>query len=283
MTKNAAVLYHADNDGFGAAYAAWTALQDTAHYIPVQYGQPVPEIPEGVEELFIVDFCYDADTCSDLQERYATVILDHHKTAAPVIEQLCHSFYCATKSGAVMAWEFFSPDVAVPAILQYVQDYDLWQFKLPYSKDVNLAISSLPWEFEAWAEARLDGLMCAGAAIKSFQDGQIKKDMRNVRMMELNCSEGTFEVPVVNTSQNISEVGHELCARHPNAPFSISYVDRNDVRTWALRSEGEFDVSEVAQSLGGGGHKNAAGFTTAIGWPGFISTDFSKGFEEGSE
>ena len=32
---------------------------------------------------------------------------------------------------------------------------------------------------------------------------------------------------------------------------------------FSLRSEGEFDVSAVAQQYGGGGHRNAAGFNAA--------------------
>lgn len=33
---------------------------------------------------------------------------------------------------------------------------------------------------------------------------------------------------------------------------------------WSLRSNGEFDVSAIAKHHGGGGHKNAAGFETAL-------------------
>jgi len=33
--------------------------------------------------------------------------------------------------------------------------------------------------------------------------------------------------------------------------------------TWSLRSRGEFDVGKVARSLGGGGHRAAAGFWVA--------------------
>lgn len=39
------VLYHANcQDGLGAKYAAWKKFGDRAIYIPVQYGQPLPEI-----------------------------------------------------------------------------------------------------------------------------------------------------------------------------------------------------------------------------------------------
>ena len=42
------VLYHAGcDDGFGAAYAIWLKYGNQADYIPVQYGQPFPEVSPG--------------------------------------------------------------------------------------------------------------------------------------------------------------------------------------------------------------------------------------------
>ena len=70
-------------------------------------------------------------------------------------------------------------------------------------------------------------------------------------------------VPGVNASIHMSEVPEELLKRNPHVRFAAYYFDRADgKRQWGLRSVGDFDVSEVAKTLGGGGHKNAAGFTT---------------------
>jgi len=42
------VLYHFGcNDGFAAAYCAWTVLGDSAEYIGVSYGEDAPTINEG--------------------------------------------------------------------------------------------------------------------------------------------------------------------------------------------------------------------------------------------
>ena len=53
-------------------------------------------------------------------------------------------------------------------------------------------------------------------------------------------------------------------------PFGACYMDTPDGRVFSLRSHGEqaVDVSEIAKAYGGGGHKNAAGFTAPIGWEG---------------
>lgn len=258
-----AVLYHNDADGFGAAYACWKAFDsdEKIFFRPVQYGQPVPDLPETIEELFVVDFSYDRATCEALAEKYKITVIDHHKTAWKELEGLPYVTFSLQKSGAVLAWEhFFNGDyfVEVPKILQYVQDRDLWKFELPFSEEVNLYIATLDQAFDAWDEFDLSKALISGDAIKAFRDSQVDRACRNVRWEEI----GGYKVPVLNLSDNISEVGNQLCQKFPEAAFSASYCDRADgKRSFSLRSIGEFDVSAIAKQFGGGGHRNAAGFT----------------------
>lgn len=259
------VFYHDDADGFGAAYACWRGL--SAHmtdvvFVPVQYGQPVPELPAETGSLFIVDFSYDRETCESLAAKVGgnITILDHHKTAEAALAGLPYAHFDANKSGAVMAWEwFFSGDV--PTILSYVQDRDLWKWELPDSREVNAYIATLPKDFEEWQMFSLDTALSAGSAIIAFQDKQIHGALRDVVEGEI----AGYTVPVLNCTANISEVGNEICKAYPDAPFSASYCDRSDgMRSFSLRSIGAFDVSEIAKIYGGGGHKNAAGFTVPV-------------------
>lgn len=276
--KDTTVLYHGDADGFGAAYAAWTRLGDTSNYIAVQYGQPVPEIPEGTQGVYIVDFSYSRDICEDLASRYEVVILDHHKTAQAALEGLSYAKFDMSKSGCHMAWEHFWPDdTEIPLLLQYIEDRDLWKWQLRDSEQINLFVATLKWDFDLWDLYAGDNFLFfdtaqpAGDAIKAFRDSQIAADLRNVRWMQFSVQVdglgevSQYNVPVVNASANISELGNELCKKYPEAPFSMSYCDRFDCRSWSLRSIGEFDVSIVAKQFGGGGHRNAAGFSTEIG------------------
>lgn len=276
------VLYHSDNDGFGAAYAAWARLGDSATYIPVQYGQPVPELPVGTTKLYILDFSYSRDIIDDLRTRYEVRILDHHKTAQAALAGLACATFDMTKSGARLAWEHFWPkDTEIPEILRYVEDYDLWKFELPESVEVNLYLSSLPWDFSVWAQNAFipESARVAGRAIAAFREGQIKGSLRSTRKMIFRIGESEYVVPVVNSSANISELGNVLCKEYPEAPFSVSYCDRIDSRSWSLRSIGDFDVSVIAKHFGGGGHRNAAGFSTPIGWMEEDSPAFLAAFE----
>ena len=69
-------------------------------------------------------------------------------------------------------------------------------------------------------------------------------------------------VPVASCSYDfVSEAAHELLNRNPDAPFAACIVRSHDGTTYSLRSmDDRMDVSEIAKSYGGGGHRNAAGF-----------------------
>ena len=80
--KDKWVLYHADcMDGYGAAWAVWKALGESARYKAVRHHEPLPKLPDNIE-LYIVDFCYPIDVLiSTAQQVKKIVVLDHHISA----------------------------------------------------------------------------------------------------------------------------------------------------------------------------------------------------------
>lgn len=265
------VLYHGNcPDGFSAAWAARKILGDQAHYVPVQHHQPFPDL-EGCTTLYIVDFSYPKQTLLDWTTRMEKIIvLDHHKTAQhdlsglPPLEEAEQGNstigvrFDMNKSGAVLAWEFFHPEKAVPQLLLYVQDKDLWRFQLPQSKAVSAALDSYAKEFEVWDALELGRLKHEGRIILRMTNRLVDRLCQSVYWKDV----GDHCVPIVNTPILGSEIGNELCLRFPEAPFAACYSDIGEKkRKWELRSIGDFDVSEVAKEFGGGGHKNASGFT----------------------
>jgi len=256
--QKATVLHHNDADGFGAAFAIWSAGYQDATYLPVQYDQPVPDIPEDTKALFIVDFSYDRATCDALAEKYQLTLIDHHKTAATELEGAPYAIFDMTRSGCELAWDHFMSPLPMPAILQYVADRDMWRWSLEQSKEINAYISTLPDDFDTWAAFDLTKAREAGEAILAFQQQQLARSLRDVQWLDI----AGYRVPVINTNLNQSELGNLMCERFPDAKFSASYYVRGDgKRNYSLRSIGDFDVSAIAKQLGGGGHRNAAGFT----------------------
>ena len=145
------VLYHRGcNDGFAAAYCAWTVLGDSAEYIGVSYGEDPPTINEG-DRIYVVDFSYPREVMVSWEKIASTLlVLDHHKTAQEALLGLSFASFNMNKSGAVLAWEYWHPNSRVPTLIQYVQDRDLWRKELTFSDEVFVMLRSFKQEFEVW-------------------------------------------------------------------------------------------------------------------------------------
>lgn len=288
------VLYHGNcPDGFAAATAAWLKLGDEAEYIPVSYGEPMPPL-ETLGKVFILDFSYPrAELLALAQRMERVVVLDHHATAQADLAGLdlpgeeSEIVFDMERSGAALAWEFFHGD-ELPELVLYVEDRDLWRFRLPRSREVSCAVRSHPMEFDLWAGwmegggAAMKELAGEGAACLRLMNQQVDAMARNHRWVLLNSDRWVqffsglapglpagklgssavwWCVPVANASVFFSEVGERLLQRHPEAPFAAYYFDRADGRQqWGLRSRPDFDCSVVARAFGGGGHRQASGF-----------------------
>lgn len=259
------VLYHARcQDGFGAAWAAWKWFGDMARYIPIIHGEPFPELPTNADVL-MVDVAYPRDRHLQLKSLVRSVtVVDHHVSAMKNLGDLPDTHFDMNHSGAVLTWKFLQPNVPVPELLKYVEDRDLWRFKLPYSRAIYAALSSHEETFPYWdflSNWRMEDLAREGDVLLRLIGKKVDEACKSFFWKEL----AGHRVPVVNATCFTSEVGERLNQLHPDAPFAAFYYDKEKIRCWGLRSQGKIDVSVIANGLGGGGHPNAAGFTTPIG------------------
>ena len=251
------VLYHADcADGFGAAWALWKKYP-AAQYIPVKHGHPPPE---GLAQahVVLVDFSYPREVVERLAGATASfLILDHHVTAQAALAGLPYAYFDVKKSGAVLAWEWAHQE-PVPWLLHYIQDKDLWAWRLPKSREINAALASYPFEFQVWDGLKQDVLEVEGRAILRRERSLIEKIVEEAVLVEF---EGAT-VPAVYSPVLTSQIGERLC---PGFPFCIIWHQREGRRYVSLRSKpGTVDISAIATRHGGGGHVNAAGFSVPL-------------------
>lgn len=260
------VIYHGPvcPDGWTAAYCAWEHLGDMAEYIPMNYGEDPFSVLNGNEkELYILDFSFPRPIMMQLMERCSVICLDHHKTAQEQLLGLSGALFDLSKSGAMLAWEYWNPGKAAPDLIRYVQDRDLWQKALPHNEEIYMGLRAQAQTFERWHEL---------ATMPDFveQMRKIGEPLYLAKKQEVNTKADTAEwheiagyrVPVVgNCSRYYSDICHELLLRYPDAAFSVAWRDdvRGNVRRWDFRSKGAFDVSAIAKLFGGGGHLNASG------------------------
>ena len=263
------VLYHSNcYDGFGAAYAAWKTLGDTAEYIPVSYSKPPPIMNPG-SIVYIVDFSYKRDVLIELSKQHLVVVLDHHKTAMEDLKDLNNQLnlnvtFDMNKSGAMLAWEYFHPNVNPPKLIQLIQDRDLWQFKIPGSKELHVYLQSIDFDFKQWDNTDVEKAIVQGSAITQFRDKQVEMICRNAIETTIQTPSGHVPCVVVNATAFWSEVGNHLLEKFPNSQMAASFgYMKNGKVMYSLRTRGDFDCSEVAKEFGGGGHKPAAGFESS--------------------
>lgn len=263
-------IYHADDDGFGAAWVVrkFTQESDLVQYVPIQYGDDPPDCRD--KSVMIVDFSFKRDVMIKLiDEARAITVLDHHKTAEMELKGLnggpneAEIFFDMTKSGVLMAWEYCNVDGMLgdmPELIGYLDAGDLWQLHRYHDlKQVQAALRSYPYDFELWdhfmTPKGLDQLRAEGGAIRRFFDQKCEQMKKGAYLGQIDG----HSCMVMNApGWMASDLAGQLAEEYP--PFAAVYFDLPDKRVYSLRSRGDFDVSELAKRLGGGGHKNAAGF-----------------------
>lgn len=254
------VIYHADcTDGFGAAYSAWKQLGNRAEYHPCKHGTPPPNV-EG-KNVVILDFSFNnATTKALISEAKNLLVIDHHKSAMVELHDISNTRFDMTKSGAMLAWEFFHPGKEPPKFIQYIQDRDLWKWELPYSKEFSAAFDMIPFEFEEFEkfedDSVFDDAVKRGSYILAYSKTVVKKVCEKAQPRKF---EGK-QVLVVNASHWMSEIGARLA---PDCDFALIWYWDHDAKHTkvSLRAFHEtVDVSEISKKFGGGGHKKAGGF-----------------------
>lgn len=281
MKPQPVVFYHGNCfDGICSAWVISKVFPD-ATFIPLLYGEdwrakvfPALNYPAGLRpDVIFVDFSLKRDEMIEISQFTELLVLDHHKTAQKELEGLDFAKFDMNESGASLAWKHYFPGTPMPQVVQYVADRDLWRFNLPHSHVVNAFIQSFPMNLDTYE--MLSGMLDHDLGFERAIQGGASIERYKDTMVKAICKTAAFthghpfydiRVPIVNTSLLFSEVGHELCKMYPDAPFGAYYYDRliDAKRQWGMRSIGDFDVSEVAKKLGGGGHKNAAGFEHSL-------------------
>jgi oligoribonuclease NrnB/cAMP/cGMP phosphodiesterase (DHH superfamily) len=265
MSKKNVLLYHANcPDGFGAAYSFWKKFGDDMEYIPVKHGQPPPEGLSG-KNVYIADFAYKRDILLELNEKtYSLSVIDHHISAERDLKDLDFCSFDMSHSGAYLSWVYNFPEQPVPKLIKYIEDRDLWIWKMPHAEEVLSAIDSYDRTFEWWdyidslieTQEGFDRFLNEGEAILRYK----KKLVYSISENRYDINISGDSIPVVNTPFFQSEVAGSLS--EDNKYAAAYYFDGKEFIFSLRSSDDDIDVSEIAKTFGGGGHKKAAGFST---------------------
>lgn len=277
-------IYH-DNclDGFGAAWVVQKLFNQqvapyasnhpdvptpTIEFYAAKYQQPPPDVTD--KKVVIVDFSYPKSVLLEMAAKARLItVIDHHEGMAKDLQELADEnapiniIFRPDKSGALLTWEYYFPGTEAPRLIQHISDRDLWQWKLADTLEICTALQGYAKSFAVWDKFMtandLGTLKTEGRALvnrdKQLIDSWLKDHV-------IHRQVAGVRVPVANIpKQYASEVGNILAEGHP---FSVTYMDTVDGRVFSLRSKSDgANCFEIAKRFGGGGHRNAAGFTIA--------------------
>lgn len=260
------VIYHGScNDGHCAAWVARKVFPK-AKFFPACHGTPPPDV-RG-KHVLMFDFVYKRAVMENLHDKAASLVaIDHHKTAADDLAGLPYCRFDMSKSGATLAWDYFRDLGRLtgerPWLVSYTEDRDLDRWALPYTREVNAALTTHPLDFGVWDSLEAiyptptsGGLINDGRTVLRCHERLIETVLKHSRRVRLD----DYVVKAGNTPVLHGEVAARLAE---DGPFGISWYEREDGRyIYSLRSrEDGVDVSAVAAAHGGGGHEHSAGFS----------------------
>ena len=278
-------------DGVTAAWAFSMFNGNDFDWFQLNFGDDVKDLPDARGRVvYMADITLPRDTLVKhiILPSKRTVILDHHKTAEADLHELARYIrethnvnrvadeiiFDMSRSGAGITWDYFeqkrgqrrgfhSPrnlGIRDNWLVNAVEDRDIWRFQHEGTKEIIAYLATLPMTLEAWDEVFKLGkekTVSRGEAIVSYIEMFGSRACKTARFETV----AGHKVPTLNIQyMNCSDHLHALHEKHPDVPFVVGYFRRSD-GLWqiALRSVGDFDVSEIAKKMGGGGHKNASG------------------------
>lgn len=252
-------------DGFGSAYCFWRKFKDKMTYEAVSHGQTIEPALYVDKEVYMADICLDKEQMlkiRSLAKKFC--VLDHHITAKDKFDGYDFFKFNLDKSGAMMCWDYLFPKKEPPLIIKYIQDRDLYSWQYEDSRSALSVLDSQGFDFHRWQsfEKKLSRQRSRSVILEQgesiYKSKQMMVDIIAKKSFHL-CIAGVI-VPAVNTPILQSEVLAELAK--DSDTFSAGYYFDGEKFVFSLRSSPfGMDVSKVATTFGGGGHKHAAGFS----------------------
>lgn len=277
------VLVHSDLDGCGAAVLARIAFEDVeircCNYEDIDKYTHLCLDQGETKQLFIVDISPQSKAVYKRLDELHTagdieiVCLDHHATSVELVDHpwgLHDDTSCGT--GMFLAWllhyDYLVESDELARFALAVWAYDTWQLDsdarprgemlhrlysfMGRDRFIATFVDDLDADTETVIE-ELDEMLLDQQ--KRYIEEVIETQFKRILPVD---SKGRG-YSVTHCEENIFQVGSEILTRFPRVLYAVNLRPASNTCQICSR-KGGVDVSEIAKSLGGGGHPSAAGF-----------------------
>lgn len=268
------IIYHSrDLDGYTSGAILKKRFPE-AKLIGYDYGQPIPEGLEG-EDIIMVDVSFEMnDLLYTASKSKSFVWIDHHISAINKLKEysdLPPQLKVVLQDGIAaceIAWSWAFPDREMPLVVTLLGMYDTWRNKdkkywdeviLPFQYGMRTMCRSaetFPVEmFRVIEQFEIQDVLALGGAILNYQKEQDARAAKSSFTFEWN----RYRVIAINgggfNSNAFQSVYDE--SKHD---IMMPFVYNGNFWVVSLYTTKEIDCAAIAKSMGGGGHKKAAGF-----------------------
>lgn len=271
---NIIYFHNADNDGKTSGAIVYNALgEENCVLKGIDYGMYdfEKEYKSWTDEdiVYLVDFSFQKE--GEMEKAYLKlkdrfIFIDHHKTAIEQIKDLpIKGLRRIGISACRLCWEYFYPDIEEPEAVKLIGMFDVWElnkkvetFQLGVSM-LDLNPKSQNWKTLFKSDKDFINKIC--------NDGEIIQKYLNINNKN-KADKYSFEITIegykaicINDIKSGSKVFDSVFDSDKH-DIMLSFGKMSKYGMWSISFysvEGGPDVSKLAKTFGGGGHKNASG------------------------
>ncbi len=273
-----AVIYHsADFDGIFCREIARLHFGHTADYIGWNFGEPVPQIEPG-RPIVMMDLAIE-----EIMVRAELVAwIDHHVTSIDKYDPFTPGRRIDGVAACRLAWQhwFGNPDatkedfalrrVVEPLAVRLAGEFDIWDKRDPRAELFQHGLRSRDLD-ACWGELLAVGPgtdRLIGALLDAGRGLQYASEQRNAQQIrEFGFTvkwEGLTWLALNTLRCNSLTFAAGLRPEHEGCLAFGWLGDKWKVSLYGVPGRPELDLSKIAKKFpGGGGHKQACGFSTA--------------------
>jgi oligoribonuclease NrnB/cAMP/cGMP phosphodiesterase (DHH superfamily) len=278
------VYYHDDMDGICSAAIVKYAMRNTCDvdFISHDYSTEEVDLPSDIYRywrVYILDLTLPEKTMKKLGELYdgdEIIWIDHHISA---IEKFGEKFshYDGIRetqdAACVLTWRWFYGNTEIPKAVDYIGQRDIWKMGdedqvfsfFEYIMTLNLKPDTSCWDI-FFREKNLWQFIDEGRKLRDVRINRLKDVVLKIGYESELDGHKCLKVNYSNF-QSISDMGHYIVNDLGYPVAWIYYIKKNKNDSFvvinSLRSK-DVDVSKIASTRGGGGHKQASGWSTYI-------------------
>jgi oligoribonuclease NrnB/cAMP/cGMP phosphodiesterase (DHH superfamily) len=285
--QKAIIVYHDDQDGWLSGYIAKKKLKEKGvsdiELLCAQYGdkklKDLPELVKG-KLVIIVDFSIQPvdEFIKVVENSEHTIWIDHHISAITTFKERQNDFPTEKmtyklevgRGACELTWEFFYGDKETPEFVKSVSRYDVWRwsdkdlyvaFFMRHFSDRFRQLEDSIFEKMLTDESQLQYAIRQGEFVFNVWLKQQQETLKTIGFETIISFNGKRYRAFCVNGKGFNSLPFERSEELKDYDLWVSffYTGNNDTWTISLYSK-KVDVSEIAKSMGGGGHKGAAGF-----------------------